>query len=104
MASSIKLLKSQYNLCIINIGILYDFLSFEFVEDQLKTVSYKKLWHLLLDKNMKKKDLQEAAGLTQYAMLKLGRDEDVSTEILGKICQALECSPEEIMEFVSSDN
>ena len=53
---------------------------------------------------MKKKDLQEAAGLTQYAMLKLGRDEDVSTEILGKICQALECSTEEIMEFVSSDN
>ena len=40
------------------------------------TVSYKKLWHLLLDKNMKKKDLQEAAGLTQYAMLKLGCDED----------------------------
>lgn len=60
------------------------------------TVSYKKLWHLLLDKNMKKKDLQEAAGLTQYAMLKLGRDEDVSTEILGKICQALECSPEKL--------
>lgn len=53
---------------------------------------------------MKKKDLQEAAGLTQYAMLKLGCDEDVSTEILGKICQALECSPEEIMEFVSSGN
>ena len=68
------------------------------------TVSYKKLWHLLLDKNMKKKDLQEAAGLTKYAMLKLGRDEDVSTEILGKICQALECSTEEIMEFASSDN
>lgn len=39
-----------------------------------------------------------------FGMLKLGRDEDVSTEILGKICQALECSPEEIMEFVSSDN
>ena len=52
-------------------------------------VSYKKLWHLLLDKNMKKKDLQKAADLTQYAMLKLGRDEDVSTEILGKICQPM---------------
>ena len=64
------------------------------------TVSYKKLWHLLLDKNMKKKDLQKAAGLTQYAMLKLGRDEDVSTEILGKICLALECTPEEIVEFI----
>ncbi len=62
-------------------------------------VSYKKLWHLLLDKNMKKKDLQELAGLTQYAMLKLGRDEDVSTEIIGKICNALECSTDDIMEF-----
>lgn len=66
-------------------------------------VSYKKLWHLLLDKNMKKKDLQETAGLTQYAMLKLGRDEDVSTEILGKICQALECSTDDIMEFRQND-
>lgn len=66
-------------------------------------VSYKKLWHLLLDKNMKKKDLQESAGLTQYAMLKLGRDEDVSTEILGKICKALECSTDDIMEFHQND-
>lgn len=66
-------------------------------------VSYKKLWHLLLDKNMKKKDLQEVAGLTQYAMLKLGRDEDVSTEILGKICRALDCSTEDIMEFLPND-
>lgn len=66
-------------------------------------VSYKKLWHLLLDKNMKKKDFQESAGLTQYAMLKLGRDEDVSTEILGKICKALECSTDDIMEFHQND-
>ena len=66
-------------------------------------VTYKKLWHLLLDKNMKKKDLQAVAGLTQYAMLKLGRDEDVSTEILGKICQSLGCSTEDIMEFLPND-
>lgn len=58
---------------------------------------------MLLDRNMKKKDLQEMAGLTQYAMLKLGRDEDVSTEIIGKICQALKCSTEDIMEFLSND-
>lgn len=66
-------------------------------------VSYKRLWHLLLDKNMKKKDLQESAGLTQYAMLKLGRDEDVSTEIIGKICNALDCSTDDIMEFHQND-
>lgn len=63
-------------------------------------VSYKKLWHILLDRDMKKKDLQEAAGLTNYAMLKLGRDENVTTEILGKICKALDCNTEDIMEFL----
>ena len=66
-------------------------------------VSYKKLWHLLLDRDMKKKDLQSAAGLTSYAMNKLSRDEDVTTEILGKICKALDCTTDDIMEFVSDD-
>jgi len=64
-------------------------------------VSYKKLWHILLDRDMKKKDLQSAAGLTSYAMNKLSRDEDVTTEILGKICKALDCTTDDIMEFVS---
>lgn len=64
------------------------------------TVSYKKLWHMLLDRDMKKKDLQEAAGLTKYAINKLSRDEDVTTEILGKICAALDCTTDDIMEFI----
>lgn len=62
-------------------------------------VTYKKLWHILIERNMKKKDLQEAAGLTHYAMLKLGRDENVTTEIIGKICRALDCNADDIMEF-----
>ena len=62
-------------------------------------VSYKKLWHMLLDKDMKKKDLQELAELTPYAMNKLSRDEDVTTETLGKICKALQCITDDIMEF-----
>jgi DNA-binding Xre family transcriptional regulator len=62
-------------------------------------VSYKKLWHILLDRDMKKKDLQEAAGLTNYAMNRLSRDENVTTDILGKICRALECTTDDIMEF-----
>ena len=66
-------------------------------------VSYKKLWHMLLDKNMKKKDLQESAELTSYAMNKLSRDEDVTTETLWKICKALQCSTDEIMEFVDTE-
>ena len=68
------------------------------------TVSYKKLWHLLLDRDMKKKDLQKMADLTSYAMNKLSRDEDVTTEVLGKLCGALQCSTEDIMEFVDSSN
>lgn len=63
-------------------------------------VSYKKLWHMLLDRNMKKKDLQELAELTPYAMNKLSRDEDVTTETLGKICKALQCTTDDIMEFM----
>ena len=66
-------------------------------------VSYKKLWHMLLDKNMKKKDLQESADLTSYVMNKLSRNEDVTTETLRRICRALQCSTDEIMEFVDVD-
>ena len=43
------------------------------------TVTYKKLWHILIDRNMKKKDLQEQAGITKYALNKLSRNEDVTT-------------------------
>ena len=53
-------------------------------------VTYKKLWHILIEKKMKKKD---------YAMNKLSRDENITTEIIGKICKALDCSPNEIMDF-----
>lgn len=67
------------------------------------TVSYKKLWHILLDRRMKKKDLQEAANLTTYAMSKLSRDENVTTEILGRICHALNCTVDDIIEFLPED-
>lgn len=66
-------------------------------------VSYKKLWHILLDRDMKKKDLQEIAGLTGYMMHKLSRDENVTTETIGKICKALHCTMDEIMEFLPDD-
>ena len=64
-------------------------------------VSYKKLWHILLDKDMKKKDLQAAAGLTHYVMNKLSRNEDVSTETLRKICAVLDCSFDDIVEITA---
>ena len=66
-------------------------------------ISYKKLWKLLLDKNRIKKDLRIAAGLSTNVIAKLGKNENVSTEVLGKICKVLDCEITDIMEFVDED-
>ncbi|MBO5930743.1 MAG: helix-turn-helix transcriptional regulator [Clostridia bacterium] len=66
-------------------------------------VCYKKLWKLLIDKNMKKTDLRTASGITTTALAKLGRNENVNTEVLAKICKALDCKIEDIMEMVPED-
>ena len=55
------------------------------------TVSYKKLWKLLIDRDMKKKDLLAAAGISQSSLSKMGRNENVNTDMLVKICKALSC-------------
>jgi len=68
------------------------------------TVSYKKLWKLLIDKDMKKKDLCKKAGISPASVTKMGRNGHVTTEILLKICTALDCGVEEIMEIVSEEN
>ena len=61
--------------------------------------NYKKLWHILLDRNMKKKGLAELAGVSTYTMNKLNKNENVTVEVLGKICKVLDCSLDDIMEF-----
>ena len=66
-------------------------------------ISYKKLWKLLIDKNTIKKDLRIAAGLSTNVIAKLGKNENVSTEVLGKICKVLDCEITDIMEFVDED-
>lgn len=66
-------------------------------------ISYKKLWHLLLDRNMKKIDLEKKAGLTHYAMNKLTRNEVVNTDVLTKVCMALDCGLDDIMELISDE-
>ena len=63
-------------------------------------VSYKKLWKLLIDKDLKKKDLETLAGVSHYTINKLNKGENVTTDILGKICKALNCNVDDIMEFV----
>ena len=66
--------------------------------------SYKKLWKLLIDKDMKKQDLQHAAQLSSSTMAKLKRGENVNTSILLKICTVLECDISDIMEIESNKN
>lgn len=62
--------------------------------------SYKKLWKLLIDKDLKKKDLIELAGISKYTLNKLNGSKSVTTDTLLKICMALHCNIEDIMEVV----
>lgn len=67
-------------------------------------ISYKKLWKLLIDKDMKKKDLAEQAGISTYTVNKLNRGDNVTTDVLMKICRTLNCTMDDIMEFVEINN
>ena len=67
-------------------------------------VSYKKLWKLLIDKDIKKKDLSSMAGISPATITKMGKGGHVTTEVLLKICTTLSCQIEEIVEFISVDN
>ena len=62
-------------------------------------VSYKKLWKLLIDKDIKKKDLCAQAGISSATITKMGKGGHVTTEVLLKICTALNCNVEDIMEM-----
>jgi DNA-binding Xre family transcriptional regulator len=66
--------------------------------------SYKKLWHLLIDRGMKKRELCELAGISTSSLAKLGKGENVNTDTLIKICRALDCGIDDIMEIVPDDN
>ena len=62
-------------------------------------MNYNKLWKLLIDKNLKKKDLREKAGLSTNVIAKMGKGGDVSTQVLRKICVALDCKIEDIVDL-----
>lgn len=67
------------------------------------SVSYKKLWKLLIDKDMKKQDLRAVAKISSSSVAKLTKGENVNTDILVKICKALECDVSDIMEITPDD-
>lgn len=63
-------------------------------------ISYKKLWKLLIDKDMKKKDLQAESGISWSSVTKLSKNEPVSMEVLIKVCKALQCDIGDIVELI----
>ena len=66
-------------------------------------VSYKKLWKILIDKDMKKKDLQAEAGISWASVTKLSKGETVSMEVLMKVCKTLNCDIGDIMELIPTE-
>jgi len=62
-------------------------------------ISYKKLWKLLIDKDLKKKDLCDMASISSASMAKLGKNENINTSIILRICEALDCDTSDIMEI-----
>lgn len=66
-------------------------------------VSYKKLWKLLIDKEMNKSDLERRAGITHYSLRLLTKGKDVSTDVLRRICETLDCTIDDIMEFTPDE-
>lgn len=63
-------------------------------------ISYNKLWKMLIDRNMKKSDLKEVAGISSASIAKLGKGENITTDVLLKICVSMDCRLEDIMETI----
>lgn len=66
-------------------------------------ITYKKLWKLLIDRDLNKQDLKKMSGISSATVAKLGKGENVTTEVLTKICTALDCDLSDIMELVPDD-
>lgn len=73
------------------------------INQKSREISYNKLWKLLIDHGMKKKELQEISGISAASIAKLGRNGNVTTDILLKICLALQCDISDIMEIRDGD-
>jgi len=63
-------------------------------------ISYNKLWKMLIDKNMNKSDLKDRAGISSASIAKLGKGDNITTDVLIKICEAMSCRLEDILETV----
>ena len=66
-------------------------------------VSYDKLWKILIDKDMKRKDLQEVAGISSASVAKLGKGDNITTDVLLRICEALDCTIDDILDTIKDE-
>lgn len=66
-------------------------------------ITYKKLWKILIDRDMNKQDLKKISGISSASVAKLGKGENITTEVLLRICTALQCDISDIMEIVEDD-
>lgn len=66
-------------------------------------ISYNKLWKILIDKNMKRKDLQDVAGISSASVAKLGKGDNITTDVLLRICAALDCTIDDILDTIKDD-
>ena len=67
-------------------------------------ISYNKMWKLLIDKNMKRKDLKEKAEVSQNVMARLSKNQAVNMDTMGKICKVLHCDIGDVMEFIPEED
>lgn len=66
-------------------------------------ISYNKLWKILIDKDMKRKDLQEVAGISSASVAKLGKGDNITTDVLLRICEAFDCTIDDILETIKDE-
>lgn len=81
------------------IPVLKEDLLLEKMEISMRHISYKPLWHTLLDRDMKKEDLRIAAGLTTNMIANMGKNKGINMETLEKICNALKCEITDVIEL-----
>lgn len=70
----------------------------------IRKISYNKLWKLLIDKGMTRTELRERSGISTVSLAKLGKNENVTTDVLLKVCNGLDCDIDDIMETISTEN
>ena len=103
MQGCIKRISEKKLIFLLKSLCLYGIITKRLFSEFRMAVSYKRLWKLLIDRDLKKKDLVQLAGISGYTINRLTKNENVNTETLVKICNALNCSIEDIMEITRNE-